>query len=66
MLYRRGDPVWFFLNGNFYQGVVLEDEQPNGLIDVESDNTIYHGLSRNLLTPLSRSAVNTRAEPVAS
>ena len=66
MLYRRGDSVQFFLNGKFYEGVVLEDEQPNGLVDVESDHTTYHGLSRNILTTLSRSAGSTRAEPVGS
>ena len=58
MSFRKGDPVRFFINGQFRCGVVREDERPehDGLIDVEAEDGVWYGLSRRILTPLSETA----------
>ena len=55
MLLHKGDSVRFRWNGRLHHGHVREDERPGlGLVDVETDRGVWHGLSRRAITPLHR------------
>jgi hypothetical protein len=52
MLLHKGDFVRFRWNGRLHDGHVREDERPGlGLVDVETDKGVWHGLSRRAITP---------------
>jgi hypothetical protein len=55
MLLHKGDFVRFRWNGQLHHGHVREDERPGlGLVDVETDQGVWRGLSRRAITPLRR------------
>jgi hypothetical protein len=66
MLLHKGDFVRFCWNGQWHHGTVHKDEQlGNGLIDVETEQGVWHGVSRRAVTPLQRaqSGASQRPEP---
>jgi hypothetical protein len=69
MLLQKGDFVRFCWNGQLHHGSVLADEQPgHGLVDVETEQGVWHGVSRRAITPLERaqSGALPRPEPANS
>jgi hypothetical protein len=67
MLLHKGDFVRFCWNGQWHHGQVCEDERPGlGLVDIETDQGVWHGVSRRAITPLPRaqSGALQRPEPV--
>ncbi len=66
MLLHKGDFVRFCWNGQWHQGQVLADERPGlGLVDVQNEQGVWHGVSRRAVTPLQRaqSGALQRPEP---
>ena len=68
MLLHKGDFVRFCWNGQLHHGQICADERPGvGLVDVETDRGVWHGVSRRAVTPMQRaqSGALQRPEPVA-
>jgi hypothetical protein len=67
MLLHKGDSVRFCWNGQWRVGSVLADERPgNGLVDVETPEGVWHGVSRRAITPLKSASSGAKPCPTPS